>query len=607
MIIVYVIDNYGEFSNGTTITALRSKLKLEEKGHTLRIVTAGNYQGENIYHLEKRNIPLVSKVSEKQHMFFAKYDEKVMREAFEGADVVHFFMPWQLSIKGIKLCKKMDIPYTAAFHAQPENITYGIRLGRLGRPIAWLIYKRFHMRMYRKVLHVHCPTLFIANELKKHHYKNQKHVISNGIDSIYKRGKKEDKPYFQILSTGRYALEKRQDIIIKAISKSKYKNRIKLVLAGSGPFLNKYQKLAKKYGVDVTFGFYDQKTLIDIIHQSDLYVHAADAEIEGIAALEAIACGLVPVIAKSKKSATAQFALDERSKFESGDYKTLALKIDYWLDHPDKKNEMSQKYETYAENYRLSHAVNLLEQMFKQAIEDKQKLEAYDLIEKKYKKMVVKSKWKKSLSFVIYYFIAVPFLSIYLFIFKGVRIKNRKNLKHIDGGAVMISNHVHTLDSVMNGLSAFPRKPIFTGIKDNFDLPVAGKFVSVLGTTPIPETPNEMKVFFHELSKEIRKGKIVHFFPEGDLIQRDEAIRAFKKGAFLLAEETKSPIIPVGIQFVKPTKIKKIPFIGKSKIIVRVGRPIYPDVFAYKRSSINQLKEESFDEMVSLVENYYES
>ncbi len=602
MIIVYVIDNYGEFSNGTTITALRSKQKLEEKGHTVRIVTAGDFQGEHIYHLEKRNIPIVSPVAKKQHMYFAKFDEQVMREAFDGADVVHFFMPWQVSIKGIKLCKKMNIPYTAAFHSQPENITYGMGLGRFGGVVAWFIYKLFQFRLYRKVLHVHCPTLFIAKEMTKHHYKNQKHVISNGIDQIYKRGEKVDKNYIQILSTGRYALEKRQDVIIKAIARSKYRNQIKLVLAGAGPLQKKYERIAKRCGVDTTFGFYSQNELLDIIHNSDLYIHAADAEIEGISALEAIACGLVPVIAKSKKSATSQFALDERSLFESKDYKTLALKIDYWLEHLEEKEKMSIAYEKYAENYRLDRSVNLLEQMFKQAIEDKQKLEAYDLIEKKYRKMVVKSRWEKSWSFAVYYFIAIPILSLYLFLFKGVRIRNRKNIRYIKGGAIMVSNHVDNLDSVMNALSAFPRKPIFTSIKDNFNLPVAGKFVSILGTTPIPETPNEIKVFFHELSKQIRKGRIVHFFPEGELIKKDDEIRAFKKGAFLLAEETNSPVIPVGIKFEKRKSEKKIPFIGKSKIVVSIGKPIYPDIFQYKRESINQLRDEAFNEMVALVE-----
>ncbi|MGE4320537.1 MAG: glycosyltransferase [Acholeplasmataceae bacterium] len=601
MIIVYVIDNYGEFSNGTTITALRSKLKLEALGHSVRIVTAGDYPGKDIYHLKKRNIPIVSKASEKQHMFFAKYDEKVMREAFEGADVVHFFMPWDVSVKGVRLCKKMNIPYTAAFHSQPESITYGMGLGRLGKPIAWLIYKKHQFKLYRKVLHVHCPTQFIAKELKRHHYHNQTHVISNGIDQIYQRGDKTEKDYFQILSTGRYALEKRQDIIIKAISRSKYKHKIKLVLAGQGPLKEKYERIAKTYDVDTTFGFFDQQTLLNIMHQSDLYVHAADAEIEGIAALEAVACGLVPVIAKAKKSATSQFALDERSLFEANDYKTLALKIDYWFDHLEEKEQMSKQYELYAQNYRLDHSVELLEQMFKQAIEDKQKLEAYDMIEKKYKKLVVKSRTQRFLSAIVYYGIAVPILSIYLYLFQGVRIKNRKNIRGIEGGAIMISNHVHTLDSVMSAISAFPKKPIFTGIKDNFELPIAGKFVSILGTTPIPETPNEIKVFFHQLSKQIRKGRIVHFFPEGELVQKDSQLRAFKKGAFLLAEETKSPIIPVGIQFREPTN--SLPFFGKSKIIVSIGKPIYPDLFMIKKESINQLKNASFEEMNELIES----
>ena len=599
MIIVYVIDNYGEFSNGTTITALRSKQKLEALGHTVKIVTAGDYPGKDIYHLKKRYIPIISRVSEKQHMYFAKYDEKIMTEAFKDADVVHFFMPWNVSVKGVKLCKKLQIPCTAAFHSQPENVTYGMGLKQFGKPLAWFLYKRHQFNLYRHVLHVHCPTSFIANEMKKHHYHNQKHVISNGIDQIYQPGVKIESSTIQILSTGRYAPEKRQDIIIKAIARSKYKDNIKLILAGQGPLKQKYEKLAKKLNVNTEFGFYDQNQLLNIIQQSDLYVHAADAEIEGIAALEAIACGLVPIIAVSNKSATAQFALDDRSKFDSKDYKTLALKIDYWLEHKEEKQIMSKAYVEYAENYRLDHSVVLLEQMFKQAIEDKQKLDAYAYIEKAYKKLVVKSRSRKFVSALFYYIIGIPLLTIYMYVFKGLRIKNRKNLRTINSGAIMISNHVDNLDSVMNALSVFPKKPIFTGIKDNFKLPITGKLVTLLGTTPIPETPNEIKVFFHELSKQIRKGRIVHFFPEGELVKKDTQLRAFKKGAFLLAEETKSPIIPVGIRFIESQH--KLPFLLKAKVVVDVGTPIYPDLFQYKKDSIMQLTEESFSEISTLI------
>lgn len=600
MIIVYVIDNYGELSNGTTMTALRSKEQLEKRGHIVRVVTAGPVDGPDIFHLNKRHIPIVSPVAEKQNMYFAKPDRKVMRKAFEDADIVHFFMPWKVSRVGVKLCRKMKIPYTAAFHTQPENITYGMGLGRAGGLVAWFIYRKFKFQFYRKVTHVHCPSSFIAYELKNQRYRNRYHVISNGIADVYKRGEPVDHNFYQILSTGRYALEKRQDIIIKAIARSKYRKQIKLILAGHGPLEKRYKRIAERFGVDVTFAFYTQNELIDKIHESDLYIHAAAVEIEGIAALEAIACGLVPIIADSNKSASSQFSIDDRNVFKVNDIEELTDKIDYWLDRPKERVIMSEKYEKHANNYRLDHAISLLEQMFKQSIEDFKRAEvAKQKNQKYYRKQFVPSWLKRTFSFVIYYGIALPVLSVYLRLIRGVKIKNKKNIKELKGGAIMVSNHVHTLDSVMGALTIFPKKLVFTSIKSNFKLPVAGRLVNILGSMPVPETPSEMKVFFYELSKQIRKGRVVHFFPEGELIPKDTKLREFKRGAFMLAEETKSPILPIGISF--HTKKSVFPILGKDRIIINVGKPIYPDVFKLKRESIAHLSDESFDAMDDLI------
>ncbi len=600
MIIVYVIDNYGELSNGTTITALRSKEQLEKRGHTVRVVTAGSVSGPEVYHLKKRYMPIVSPVSARQQMYFAKPDKVIMTEAFKDADVVHFFMPWKVSRYGIKLCRRLNIPYTAAFHTQPENITFGMGLGRFGGPIAWFIYRKFWIQFYRKVTHVHCPSAFISYELKNQHYKNRFHVISNGIAEVYHRGEKQVHEGYQILSTGRYALEKRQDIIIKAIAKSKHKDQIHLILAGQGPLEHKYRTLAHKLNVNTTFAFYSQKELIHKIQESDLYIHAADAEIEGIAALEAIACGLVPIIAESNKSATAQFAIDDRNIFKVNQVNELSEKIDYWLEHPKEREEMSVKYEHHAENYRLSHAISLLEQMFRQSIEDhKRAVVAKQKAQKKYRKLVTKTRLKKVMSWMVYYLIALPLLTIYLRLFRGIKIQNRKNIKAVKKGGVMISNHVHTLDSAMNAITVFPKKPVFTSIKSNFELPVAGKLVSILGSTPVPETPSEMKIFFYELSKQVRKGRIVHFFPEGELIKGDDKIRALKRGAFMLAEETMSPILPVGISFHEKRSV--FPLFIKDRILINVGSPIYPDTLKLKKDSIEQLSNESQDAMNQLI------
>jgi len=601
MVIVFVIDNYGEFSNGTTVTAKRTKERLEARGHTVRIVSSGPIEGEGYYRLKKRFIPFVSKVSEKQGMYFSKFDKEIMTEAFTGADIVHFFLPFQLSHKGVMLAKKLDIPYTAAFHSQPENVTYGMGLGRLGRPIAFFIYEKYYNQLYRFVERVHCPTVFIAKEMRHNGYTNELHIISNGISPVFSPvdvEKTADK--IQILSVGRYALEKKQDVLLRAVNHSKYKNRIHVVLAGAGPREKKLRRIATRLGVDTEFGFFNQPDLLDKIHHSDLYVHAADAEIEGIAALEAIACGIVPVIAKSPKSATAQFALDERSIFVSEKYKELSQKIDYWLDNPEIRKEASAMYAAHAENYRLEHSIDLFEEMLKQAIEDKRRERVSKAkVNKSLRRKIVFPYLKRGLSFLFYFVVAVPFLWIILTLIMGVRIKNRKHLQKLKTGAVLVSNHVHPLDAAMCGVACSPKKPVFTGIRANFKLPIAGFLVNILGTVPVPETMDETKVFLYELAKQARKGRFIHFFPEGELIKFDTELRPFKKGAFQIAAEASVPVVPIGISF-HPRK-SFYPFFTSKKIVLTIGEPIYPDMFKLKKDAIQALSEEAFRSMDQLI------
>ena len=113
--------------------------------------------------------------------------------------------------------------------------------------------------------------------------------------------------------------------------------------------------------------FYEKKNLLDLIAISDLYVHAADMEIEAMSCMEAFAAGLVPVISNSSKSATPQFALDERSLFRAGDSSDLAKKIDYWIEHEDEKKKMEYEYSSAARKYSLDDCVRQAEEMFSKA------------------------------------------------------------------------------------------------------------------------------------------------------------------------------------------------------------------------------------------------
>ena len=593
MIIVFVIDNFNVLKNGTNMTAWRFVEALKARGHKVRVVSSG-VGGPGMYEVRERYIPIVSAVAKKQSIAFSFPEEKVFRQAFAGADVVHFFMPWKFAIVGKKIADEMGIPTTAAFHVQPENITFGIGLGGTGAPIARLIYHIFKKKFYRNFDHIHCPSRFIAGELKKRGYKAKLHVISNGVGPNFCASEKEKDHdgYFNILMTGRYAMEKRQDALIKAIAKSAFRDKIKLTLAGAGPREKKLRALAKKLQFPVSFGFLNQSDLIETIRNTDLYVHAAEVEIEAISCLEAIACGVVPVIADSKKSATRQFAIDERSLFKSGNIRDLRDKIDYWLEHDEERREMALKYRSFSKIYRLDYCVRKAEDMFRETIRDKRDREFVMSPEgRRYQKQIVRPALPRILSYAFYFGVAIPLLSVFSVLFLDFRIKNRAKLVKMlkKKGAVTVSNHVHTLDSAMAAITLFPKKTVFTSIPDNFVMPLAGFFVRSLGAVPVPRTPGENRIFFHELSHAARNGRFVHLFPEGELVKKDVNLRPLKKGAFHLAVKAQVPVIPLAITF-RERQRGVVRLLWKNEIALTVGDPIYPDLRLISKEAITDLQ-----------------
>ena len=66
----------------------------------------------------------------------------------------------------------------------------------------------------------------------------------------------------------------------------------------------------------------------------------------------------------SPRSATPQFALDERSLFKPGDSSDLAAKIDWWLSNEDERKRMERLYAQEADLYRIDDCVKQMEQMF---------------------------------------------------------------------------------------------------------------------------------------------------------------------------------------------------------------------------------------------------
>ena len=609
MTIVIVEDNFLHKTDGTSVSTHRFRDELIKRGHTVRVLSIG-VEGQDMYGLAEHHVPVVSAIAGKNNMHFAKFDRKVVERAFDGADLVHLIFPWQMERRCLALAKKMGIPVSAAFHCQPENVTYNIKIKLLGF-VNSIIFFLFRIWLYGKIENVHCPSLFAAKELTRHKCAARIHVISNGISGDFtpapaqKASGSSPPDSIDILMIGRLAEEKRQDLLIKAVKHSKYRDRIQIHFVGRGPMYKHYRKLGSELPREPRFeiDYIPQEQLLELIHKLYIYVHTSEVELEGIACLEALSCGKVPVISDSTSSAASQFALDKRSLFKKGNYLDLRDKIDYWIENPEERERMGIEYARLGENYNIGYSVKKLENMFTEAIRDhktaalvreNQKLKNY------FNQVERNNRIKEFFCGFFYFVIAIPILVVLLRCWFGLKIKNRSILKKIKkSGAVAICNHIHEMDSPICAVGIPRRKFIFVSKPENFMMAGAGPFVDVLGSVPAPSSPGELRVFIYSLSKKLRKRKLVLFFPEADINHYDENLRNFQRGAFYLSVDARVPVLPMKILYRTPRGIMGM-IRKKPSFTLTFGEPLYPNDILSKREAIDELKERTERAMQAL-------
>lgn len=376
MKVTIIADVLGEENNGTTTACMNLVRYLQDCGDEVKIVCcdADKKGWENYYIVKTFSMgPLINKIIERNNVALANPETAVIEEAIKDADIVHIMMPFALGRKAVKLAKKRNIPVTSGFHVQAENFTSHIGMMNFGLA-NYVTYMTFYETVYKKMNGIHYPTQFIRDLFENTvRHKTNGYVISNGVHDRFKKKNsvrpEELKDKFVILFTGRYSREKSHHILIKAVAKSKYKDKIQLIFAGQGPNYNALRKLSIKKNINMPImKFFDKDELAKVINYCDLYCHPAEIEIEAIACLEAISCGIVPVIANSKRCATKAFAIDEKNLFKCNDTQDLADKIDYWIEHPEERKQRSKEYLSYTKQFNQTECMKKMRLMMEECI-----------------------------------------------------------------------------------------------------------------------------------------------------------------------------------------------------------------------------------------------
>lgn len=373
MIVTVVSDVLGVENNGVTIAAMNLIRSLKEKGHTVRVLCpdVDRMGQEGYYIVPTLNAGPLNGYVERVGVVIARADQRIVRQAIKGADIVHIMLPFPLGRCALRIAKEEGIPVCAGFHAMAENVSVHLKMQNV--PFANHLVYEYFAGFYRDCDAIHYPTQYLRDLYEGMYGKTNGYVISNGVsDAIHPVQTQRPARYegeYLILFTGRYSLEKSHRILIDAVAQSAYRDRIRLIFAGKGPEKEKLVSYAQKLPLQPVFSFFSRPEMLKLLNEADLYVHPAEIEAEGIACLEAISCGLVPIISDSPRCATRYYAPGENNLFHYNDPADLTRRIDGWLSDPAARVVCREQCLSMAESrFRLSACMSAMERMLSETL-----------------------------------------------------------------------------------------------------------------------------------------------------------------------------------------------------------------------------------------------
>jgi len=200
-------------------------------------------------------------------------------------DIIDFHYRWAPSYT--HAINKITIPKVFTFH---NDFGEGIGIERIASLGNDLIFKIF-LKKFDKII---CISKYIKKRLMKYGIGEEKlAVIYNGIDANGEWNEKED----YMLFVGRLVKTKGLDFLIKSLHKYGL-NDVNIKIAGKGPMMKKWKKMASKYKLNMEFmGWVDEERKIELLKKSKAFILPSHYESFGIVLLEAMKYGC-PIIAR---------------------------------------------------------------------------------------------------------------------------------------------------------------------------------------------------------------------------------------------------------------------------------------------------------------------
>ena len=235
-------------------------------------------------------------------------------------DLVHIATEGPLGWSALQAARRLRLPVTSDFRTNFHSYSKHYGVGWLSKPIVAYL-RKFHNNTACTMV----PTRLLKNELQNLGF-DRLRVVARGVDTqLFHPARRSDTlrqrwgagpDTLVLLSTGRLALEKNLDLVVKTYQTLRAAGRpVRLVFAGDGP----YREHLRTQCPDAVFlGMCDHGELAAIYPSADLFLFPSLTETFGNVTLEALACG-TPVLAFDSAAASELVQADRNGWLVQGE------------------------------------------------------------------------------------------------------------------------------------------------------------------------------------------------------------------------------------------------------------------------------------------------
>ena len=378
-------DTYPPYINGVSTSIKMLEKALRQKGHQVFIVTVNPNNMKYEYEDNGRIIRIPGiPTGIYDYRLTGIYPIRVLNKIKSWKlDVIHSHTEFGVGTFARIVAKQYNIPLVHTYHTMYEDYTHYITHGHFDKSSKKLTeyFTKFYCDKTATELIVPSQKTYA---LFKEKYKVDRtvHIVPTGIDverfhrekldvkkinNLKKKLKLKDSPV--IIYVGRLAQEKRVETLIEVQSSLVKKYNAKLLIVGSGPDLESYKKLAKKYKLDNSIIFTGAVPWEEVPYYyavSDIFATASVSETQGLTVIEAMASGL-PVVAAHDKAFEGVVIDDLNVKFfkTKREYKKAIMQI---LDNSNTLKMMSEQAKITADSHSLKYYADKIVYVYKRAL-----------------------------------------------------------------------------------------------------------------------------------------------------------------------------------------------------------------------------------------------